>query len=155
MLRSFQFIIFLKLVIFIFNNLKFFIFFRNWNIWEIFGICHIANFWNFRKWKFFKLFELNVVECSKSTIFKIFKIEIFLYLPKCSFSELSKSKILSNFRNLKFFGIVQIGKLRNFEIFPIWKIKVWLQKLPILKLFVHSIFRTTRNFANSHMCPLI
>ena len=37
----------------------------------------------------------------------------------------------------------------------IWKIKVWLQKLAILKLFVHSMVHTTLNFANSHISTFI
>ena len=63
-------------------------------------------------------------------------------------------KIFSNFPNLKF---LELSKLENKEIsrfFSIWKIKIRLQKLAILKLFVLSIFRTTCNFENSHICPL-
>ena len=59
------------------------------------------------------------------------------------------------FAKLQIFGLFQIRKLRNFKIFSIRKIKVCLQKLAILELFVHSIFRTTRNFANSEICFLI
>ena len=62
-----------------------------------------------------------------------------------------------NFRNQKFFefskfevsGIAQIGKWRNFEIFfQFGKSKFGLKKKAILESFIHSIFRTIRNFAN-------
>ena len=79
-------------------------------------------------------------------IFGNFQIEFFFNLSNCTFSEFFKFEVS---------GIAEIGKLRNFEIFLIWKIKVWLQKLAISELIVHSIFRTTRNFAHSHVCPLM
>ena len=71
---------------------------------------------------------------------------IFFNFLNYKFLEISKLKSL---------GIVHIGKLRNFKIFSIRKIKVCFKKLAILELFVHSIFHTTRNFANSEICFLI
>ena len=79
-------------------------------------ICDIANFWNVTNWTF--------LESYKSTIFKIFKNEIFLKFPNWFFFEFANYKLCS-FPNWKFFefskfevfSIVQIVKLRNFDIF--------------------------------------
>ena len=105
---------------------------------QIFRICHIANFWNFQNYKFLEISKLN--------FFWICKIANFWNFRNWNFFDFFK---------LDVFGIVQIGKLINLNIFSIWKIKVWLQKLAILEFFVHSIFRTTRNFANSHISTFI
>ena len=69
-----------------------------------------------------------------------------------------------DFRNFKIWEFFEIFLSTNFwtllfkledlqtsRIFSIWKNKIWLHELAILKLFVHSIFLTDRNFANSHI----
>ena len=96
---------------------------------QIFRIFHIEDFWNFQNWIFFNFQNYKFLEISKLNFFEFVKLQIF--------------------------GIVQIGKLKNLKIFSIRKIKVCLQKLAFLELFVGSIFRTTRNFANSEICFLI
>ena len=60
-----------------------------------------------------------------------------------------------------------ITKLRNFKNLKIWKIKkIYKKNFQFekpkfgsknfqLELFVYSIFRTTRDFTNSHICSLI
>ena len=110
---------------------------RNWTILKIWCFLKLKNFGNFKYFIKCKFFEFATLQ-----IFGIFKIEIFFNFPNWKFFEFFK---------LEVFGIVQIGKLGNFKTFSTWKIKVWLQKLAILELFVHSIFRTTRNFSNSHI----
>ena len=104
---------------------------------------------------------------NESRVIRFFYFRIyFLFLWLFKLFEHSKyifNNVPSNSNFLEFlqveFGIGNwkfgIGKLRNFKIFSICKIKVWLQKLAILKLFVQSIFRTTRNFPNSHISTFI
>ena len=75
------------------NNFRNLIFSRNWNIWKTFGILKIWRFWNFPSRQF-----------SKETS----KLNFSLNLPNCKFMEFFKFEV---------FGIFQIGKLRNFEIF--------------------------------------
>ena len=101
-----------------------------------------VNSWNFDSFSTCSI--LKICYCSKLNNFR-----------NLMFFEIAKLGKFKKFYELQIFGIFQIGKPRNFEIFAIWRIKVWLQKFAILELFIHSIFYTTPNFANSHICPLI
>ena len=87
-----------------FQNYKFFEFLKL----QISNIFQISNFWDFPNWTFF--------EFSKSTIFKSFQIGFFFNVPNCSFLEFSKLKFF-RISQIWIFRIVEIGKLRNFEIF--------------------------------------
>ena len=147
-------------------------------------IYKIGNFWNFRIWKFFGNFpNRKVSEFSKLQFFQIFQMENFFQFSKLKifgvfqirhFLEFPKSE---NFQIFRILQIVHFWSCPNPEIFRIfqfrnfwdsrsWKINEFLeffkfrkpkfvfQKLAILELFVHSMFRITRNFANSHIFPL-
>ena len=135
-LFAIQFLIFTS--VWIFRTLKIYDNLSNWKFLVFWYFYKLSNFENFLIFNFFLIFKI--------INFWKFPNWIFFNLPNSQFLELFK---------LEVFGVVQIGKLRNFKIFAIWKIKVWLQKLAILELFVHSIFRIIRNFANSHICSLI
>ena len=79
-----------------FLKLQFFLFFQIKNLWNFtnwtFGICQIDNLTNFQKRKCLGISRLN----------------FFLNFPNTKFFE---------FSNFEVFEIVQIGKLRNFDIF--------------------------------------
>ena len=55
--------------------------------------------------------------------------------------------------NLMIFEIVKFGKFLEF-FFQFEKRKFDSKTWQILVLFVHSMFRTIRNFAKSHICAL-
>ena len=122
---------------------------------QILRIFPIEHFWNFPNWIFFRIFQIDN--------FSNFPIDNFRNLPNEKFSELFKLAIFrifqianfSNFLKCKFSEFFELKNLPISIIFSIRKTKIWLQKLAILELFVHSIFRITRNFANPHIFPLI
>ena len=63
------------------------------------------------------------------------------------------------FKSVKFGKFLQFSKMENWKIyrffFQFGKSKFHSKNCQILKLFAHSIFRTARDFGNSHICLLI
>ena len=53
------------------------------------------------------------------------------------------------------FRILQLEKLTNFKNFFDLENYRSSKNIQIMDLFIHSIIRTTRNFADSHICQLI
>ena len=127
---------------------------------DILGIFQTGNIWNFK--------IANFTIFPNWTLFGIFQVDNFSNFSNWQFSEFVQCEILgtfqigmfqianfSNLLNCKFFEFSELKNLQIDRIFLIWKIKIWLKKLVMLELFAHSIFRITRNFANSHIFPLI
>ena len=56
---------------------------------------------------------------------------------------------------IEFFLISRIGQLTNFQNFVNSKNYCNSKNRRILELFFHSIFRTTRNFLDSYIGPLL
>ena len=125
--------------------------FRNLMFWKL---KNLGNLSYFRKCRFFEFATLQIFGIFNIEFFEIFNIEFLFNFQNYKFLEIPKLNFFE-FAKLQIFEIVRIGKLRNLKKFVIRKIKVCLQKMAILELFVHSIFRTTRNFANSQICSLI
>ena len=121
--------------------------FLNYSKFEIFGIVWIGNFRNlshFSNWKFLEF-------C---------KLQIFRIVRNANFSDFLKFKLFE-FSKLQIYRTSQINNFwtslnwKISRIFSISKTKIWLKKFAILEFFVNLIFCTARNFANSHICPLI
>ena len=129
-------------ILLFFQIVKFwkFAIFRNWKISEILLFYEFRDDGNlpiFEIVKFWKFSEFSILE-----IFRFFQIGHFWISSNWIINEYRK------FSNLKDQKISRI-------FFQFRKPKFGSQNRQILELFVYSIFRTTRNFVNSHIIPLI
>ena len=115
-----------------FRNCKFLEIFGIFEIGSFFGIFQVGNFWNFKIANFTNFTNRTCLEYSNLTIFRLLLIDNFRNFPNWKYLEFSKLEIL---------GISSFLNLEN---------QIWLQKRS-----VHSIFGITRNFADSHIFPLM